>query len=99
MPKGFVLAGSIPVASRPIQRAHIMTTTAPTQNFVQAARERVAEVVVGQDVGVPGIAKTLLVNAAGLTLCKAPRNSITNRQTRRVTDRAAMGANYEMKYL
>lgn len=55
--------------------------TASKQNFVQAVRERVAEVVVGQDtvvermmvalltgghlllVGVPGIAKTLLVNA------------------------------------
>jgi MoxR-like ATPase len=55
--------------------------TAPKGNFVQAVRERVAEVVVGQDtvvermmvalltgghlllIGVPGIAKTLLVNA------------------------------------
>jgi MoxR-like ATPase len=55
--------------------------TTPKQNFVKAVRERVAEVVVGQDVvvermmvalltgghllliGVPGIAKTLLVNA------------------------------------
>ena len=58
-----------------------MTLTTSKQNFVQAVRERVAEVVVGQDVvvermmialltgghllliGVPGIAKTLLVNA------------------------------------
>jgi len=58
-----------------------MTTTTLKQNFVMAVRERVAEVVVGQDVvvermmvalltgghllliGVPGIAKTLLVNA------------------------------------
>ena len=55
--------------------------SAPTQNFTKAVRERVAEVVVGQDVvvermmialltgghllllGVPGTAKTLLVNA------------------------------------
>src|SRR5436190_10501128 len=55
--------------------------SAPTQNFTKAVRNRVAEVVVGQDVvvermlialltgghlllvGVPGTAKTLLVNA------------------------------------
>src|ERR1044071_4579082 len=55
--------------------------TNPTQSFVKAVRDRVAEVVVGQDtvvermmialltgghlllLGVPGIAKTLLVNA------------------------------------
>lgn len=61
------------------QRNRFMTT--PKENFVKAVRERVAEVVVGQDVvvermmvalltgghllllGVPGTAKTLLVNA------------------------------------
>jgi MoxR-like ATPase len=57
------------------------TVSVENQNFVEAVRERVAEVVVGQDtvvermmialltgghlllIGVPGIAKTLLVNA------------------------------------
>ena len=74
------------------------TTTTPSATFVQSVRERVGQVVVGQDVvverllvalftsghlllqGIPGLAKTLLVNSVAKAIdssCSASTNGTT----------------------